>query len=118
ARARAPVAGRGTLARRAARDRRRRGRRPAVRRGRRAHRRRRALRRSSAARPEADVAAGPGRGGGLMTALTATATAPRRVFDRLGVSGLLALAGLAVLLVAITWPGLVAPGDPLGITPA
>lgn len=53
-----------------------------------------------------------------MTALTATATAPRRVFDRLGVSGLLALAGLAVLLVAITWPGLVAPGDPLGITPA
>lgn len=37
---------------------------------------------------------------------------------RFGVSGAIALAALAVLLLAIAWPGLVAPGDPLAISPA
>jgi peptide/nickel transport system permease protein len=37
---------------------------------------------------------------------------------RFGVSGVLALAALAVIVVAIAWPGLLAPGNPLAIAPA
>lgn len=37
---------------------------------------------------------------------------------RLGVSGCVAAAGLAVIVIAIVWPAALAPGDPLAIAPA
>ncbi|MGI6877672.1 ABC transporter permease [Microbacterium sp. gxy059] len=41
-----------------------------------------------------------------------------RAARSLGASGILSLAAIALLLVAIAWPGLLAPGDPLAVSPA
>ncbi|MDR6198200.1 peptide/nickel transport system permease protein [Microbacterium sp. SORGH_AS428] len=54
----------------------------------------------------------------IATSTNARAGAVRAFVWAWGAAGIAALIGLGVLIVAIVWPGLLAPGDPLAIAPA